>query len=154
MALTVRRGHPPRAMPHSGGALPPLLTAAIPSNLLACGGGLTNAGQNAIIKLGRLGSQGCHCRWIESLHGEPDAERQLPKDLRDSRDGLPCRACLEDQYGDGVSATRGVLVPSPIRFPRTKTPDEMRYSEGSCLEGADYGCVLELIYVCYANLNY
>ena len=60
----------------------------------------------------------------------------------------------ECKYGDGVSATRGELVPSPIRFPRTKTPSEMRYSEGSGLEGAEYVCVLELIYVCYANLDH
>src|SRR5215208_8185767 len=49
-------------------------------------GGLVNARQNAII---RVGIQGSNCRWIESLDDEPDAKRQLPSELRDYRDGRP-----------------------------------------------------------------
>ena len=68
VALTVRRGHPPHAMPHSGGALPPLLTTAIRSPLLACDGRLANVGPTAIIKGGILGSK---CGWIESFSDCP-----------------------------------------------------------------------------------
>src|SRR5215213_3879995 len=71
-------------MPHSGGALPPLLTkATIPSPLLACGGGLANVGPTAIIKGGRLGSK---CRWIESFDDKPHPYEQLPQATRNRVD--------------------------------------------------------------------
>src|SRR5215211_5078162 len=85
--LTVRRGHPTHEMPHSGGALPPLLTkATIPSPLLACGGGgLASAGQNVIIRGGRLGSK---CGWIESFDDKPHPYEHLPQAARNCVDRL------------------------------------------------------------------
>ena len=63
------------------------------------GGGLLNARHNAIIGVGRQGSQ---CGIIESLDDEPDAKRQLPNELREGREDLPHRAYLDDPeyHGD------------------------------------------------------
>ena len=52
VALAVRNGRPPHAMPRpGGGALPPLLTKALRGPMLTCCGGLTNADQNAYREL-------------------------------------------------------------------------------------------------------
>src|SRR4028119_1118030 len=60
--------------------------------------GLANTAQNAISRVGRQRSQ---CRGPESLNDEVDAKRQLPNELRDSRDDLPNRTCLEDPEQNG-----------------------------------------------------
>src|SRR5215204_2415377 len=52
---------------------------AILQPLAACGGGLANAGQIAIIRVGRLGSK---CRWIESSYDKPHPYEQLPQAAR------------------------------------------------------------------------
>src|SRR5829696_2671706 len=61
-------------------------------------GGLVNARQNAIIGVGRDGSQ---CGWIEPLDDEPDAERRLPKGLRDRGDGCHRGNLLVEPEQDG-----------------------------------------------------
>src|SRR5215210_8412326 len=57
---------------------------AVLQPLAACdGGGLANAGQNAIIRVGRVGSK---CRWIESFDDKPYPYEQLPQAARNRVD--------------------------------------------------------------------
>src|SRR5215210_2422698 len=57
--------------------------------------------------LGRLGKD--RSRWIESPHDRPDAERQLPEELRHGRDALQRPPCLDDpeQHADPRSDDQG-----------------------------------------------
>ena len=57
------------------------------------GGGLVKARQDAIIGIGREGSQR---GWVEPLDDEPDAERQLPNELRDDHEAPQHAQRLED----------------------------------------------------------
>src|ERR671916_277063 len=69
-------------------------------------GGLVDARRYGIIG---AGSQGSHCRWIESLDDEPDAKRQLPNELRDDHEAPQRGARLEDpeQYAHETGDEHG-----------------------------------------------
>src|SRR4028119_1964851 len=59
--------------------------------------GLADARRNPIVGVSR---QGSHCGWVEPLDDEPDAERQLPNELRDDHEAPQHGARLEDPEQD------------------------------------------------------
>src|SRR5215203_2554543 len=63
-------------------------------------------------------------RWIESPHSEPDAKRQLPKELRDGRDILHHTPCLDDPEQDGDT-----------RSDDQRTADEPQHGHGPRHQG-------------------